>query len=147
MLALAVALALVAEPASAAVRQAGARLVTCHPAMSAGQRSLTVEGQMSGASAGQRMEMRFDLYRRWDRGADEVRVAGPGLGTVHRAHDGVRAYRFRQTVRNLPAPADYRMRVTLIWRSAQGDQVARLTRFSAPCHQPDVRFDEPLFAA
>ena len=118
--------------------------MTCHSALSPAQRSMTVEGQMSGASPGQRMEMRFDLYRRWDPGPGEERVAGPGLGTVHRAHDGVRAYRFRQTVRNLPAPADYRMRVTLTWRSAQGDQVARLTRFSALCHQPDLRFDAPL---
>ena len=121
--------------------------MACHSALSPGQRSLTVEGQMSGASPGQRMEMRFDLYRRWDPGAGEERVAGPGLGTVHRAHDGVRAYRFRQTVRNLPAPADYRMRVTLTWRSAQGEQVARLARISPLCHQPDLRFELRLLAA
>jgi hypothetical protein len=137
--------ALLVGPASASARQAGARLVSCHPALSPAQRSLTVEGQMSGASPGQRLEMRFDLYRRWRLGAGEVRVPGPGLGTVHRAHQGVRMYRFRQTVRNLSAPADYRMRVTLTWRSPQGAQVAQLTRFSALCHQPELRFDLPLF--
>jgi hypothetical protein len=37
------------------------------------------------------------------------------------------------------------MRVTLTWRSPQGAQVAQLTRFSALCHQPELRFDLPLF--
>ena len=119
-------------------------MVRCHPAVQPGQRWLTVEGQMSVAAPGERLQMRFDLYRRWHPGDTEVRVPGPGLGTENRAGEGTATYRFRKTVRNLPAPADYRMRVTLTWRSPQGRQLAQLTRFSTPCHQPELRPDLPL---
>lgn len=136
-----VAAALSALPAAASARSPDARLIACHPAVAPVDRSLTVEGEMLAGAPGERMQMRFQLLRRSGAGNRFVPVAAPGLGVFKRAHAGVGDYRFRKTIRNLPAPADYRVQVTFRWLSATGAEIARLARPSPVCHQVELRPD------
>lgn len=132
--------ACLAVPPVAAARTVHARLLSCHSALRPVQRSLTVEGEMFRAAAGERMQMRFDLLRRAPGGGFR-RLPAPGLGVFKRAQAGVADYRFRKTIRNLPAPAELRVQVTFRWLTPTGREVARLVRSSPVCRQPELRPD------
>jgi hypothetical protein len=136
-------LALAAPPTAAAIPppgEADARLVACHEAERPVDRRLEVEGTMRAFAAGQRLRMRFDLYRRLAPGRPFTRVPGPGLGVFYRATGAAGSYRFRKAIRNLPA-ADYRVVVTFQWLTADGTVVARATRAAPVCRQPELRPD------
>jgi hypothetical protein len=137
-------LALAAAAAAAPLRASSARalLHACHPALAQGDRYATFGGYMRSLRPGaDRMQMRFDLYRRPAGGLTWRRVSGPGLGTWNRADYGVAGYRFRQRVENLPAPHSYRALVSFRWRNSAGRVFARTWRNSPICFQPDLRPD------
>ena len=81
-----------------------------------------------------RMAMRFTLLEQT--AADgEKRLNVPGLRRWRRSKPGVTMFGFRQNVRNLPENASHRVRVSFRWYSADGEEVMRAKRRSAPCHQ------------
>jgi CARDB protein len=142
--ALAAALAAAVPAGAAPVPQSSAKgyLHVCQTSLSQGGRYAVFGGWMKSLSRGtDRMEMRFDLYRRAPGGLIWRRVAGPGLGVWNRADAGVAAYRFRQRVENLPAPYSYRALVSYRWKDAAGRVFARTARLTPTCFQPDLRPD------
>jgi hypothetical protein len=139
--------ALVAPPAVAVVegaRAPGARatLVACHFAVAQPARYAVFGGSMASLRDGNdRLQMRFDVYRRLPGSAAFQRIQAPGLGSWNRANAGVTKYRFRQKVENLPAPAFYRAVVSFRWLNAAGKVFARTKRTTVSCVQPDPRPD------
>jgi hypothetical protein len=134
--------AVTAAPASAVrrplIRDAGARVVACHQALFPSQRYLLVEGTMGQLAPGLRLQMRFDLYRRYSPTGRLLRVSGPGLGVLLRAGAGVTRYRYDKRVLNLYA-AQYRMIVTFRWTSASGRLLAQTVRWAPLCSVYDLR--------
>ncbi len=130
-------------PATAAVHpgpgDAQARLLSCHHALRPGARYMTVDATMHALAPGERMEMRFDLYRRPAGHPGFVRVPGPGLGVFNHAAAGVTAYHFVKRIQNLPGTADYRVAVTLQWLAHDGSSQARVVRSTPICHQVEPR--------
>jgi hypothetical protein len=137
-----VGLAALPAAAGAAVPRDAARvrLVACHTGSTPAARYLTADAVMRSLSAGDRMQLRFDLQRR-DGTSRFVRVAGPGLGTWNTANRGVARFRFRKTIANLPVGWGYRVVVHYRWLDSGGDVLARAVRYTAACWQPDPRPD------
>jgi hypothetical protein len=129
-----------AAPA-AAQKGAGKATVTtpvCHSDVAPLDRRITWVGDMFSLRAGNRMEMRFDVYTRTP--ADPVwrLVQAPDLGIWNRAKPGRSEYKFRQKAVNLTAPASYKARVTFRWLGPKGQKtVKRLD--SKVCEQRDPR--------
>src|SRR5256885_11667179 len=130
-------LALSAAAQSASPPRASAQLDRCHPSLDAAQRYASFSGTMRSLRAGQdRMEMRFDLFRRARGSLVFKRVPAPGLGVWNRANPGVGRFRFRQKVENLSAPAAYRAVVSFRWIGADGRVFARAQHVTLACSQP-----------
>src|SRR3954453_6665292 len=120
---------------------AKARLTSCKPALSLVNRSLTVDASMRAIRKGDRMKMRFDLFRKLPGAKRYRKLAGPGLGTWNSATAGVDRFRFRKPIQNLPAPAVYFVRVSYIWLDDTDVVHARTARTTSRCVQPDLRPD------
>ena len=135
-------IALPAAAQSATPPRASAQLDRCHPSLDAAQRYAAFSGAMRSLRGGQdRMDMRFDLFRRARGGVVFKRVAAPGLGVWNRANPGVGRFRFRQKVENLSPPAAYRAVVSFRWIGADGRVFARAQHVTLACAQPDLRPD------
>ncbi|HEV7363968.1 MAG TPA: CARDB domain-containing protein [Solirubrobacteraceae bacterium] len=133
-------LVLAAAAQSASPPRASAQLDRCHPSLDAAQRYAVFSGAMRSLRAGQdRMEMRFDLFRRARGSLVFKRVPAPGLGVWNRANPGVGRFKFRQKVENLSAPAAYRAVVSFRWAGADGRVFARALHVTLACSQPDLR--------
>src|SRR5712691_4808364 len=133
-------LALSAAAQSASPPRASAQLDRCHASLDAAQRYAVFSAAMRSLRAGQdRMEMRFDVFRRAQGSLVFKRVAAPGLGVWNRANPGVGRFRFRQKVENLSAPAAYRAVVSFRWIGADGRVFARAQHVTVACAQPDLR--------
>lgn len=130
-----------APAATAAVPTAKAGLARCHLAGLQPRRYAVFTGVMSALRSGNRMEMRFDLFRRAAGEDAFTRVSAPGLGVWNRADAGVPSYRFRQRVTNLAAGASYRARVSFRWSGPVGKRRVTLRKLTAACTQPDQRPD------
>lgn len=118
-----------AAPASAAV-PASVRLEGC----SVHAHEAVFRARMALVPGSTRMAMRFALLE--ETAADNAApVKAPGLNRWRWSKPGVRAFRFRQTFKNLLENATYRVRVSFRWYSADGTRVARAKRTSAPCRQ------------
>ena len=131
---------LLALPAAAqsATPRASVLATQCHTAPDATQRWAVFGATMRSLRGGQdRMDMRFDLFRRARGGLVFKHVAAPGLGVWNRANPGVGRFKFRQKVENLSAPAAYRAVVSFRWIDADGHVFARAQRLTPACAQPD----------
>jgi hypothetical protein len=146
MLLISTACALVAAAGASTAAGRPSRALTaverCHAALHAGERSAVFSGTMRSLRRGaDRMEMRFDLYRRVKGATTFVHVSALGLGVWNAAARGVRRFRFRQKVANLSAPAAYRALVSFRWTDAEGRQLSRTSQVTPVCWQPDLRPD------
>ena len=81
-----------------------------------------------------RMALRFTLLEETG-GKRAQRVKVPGLRRWHSSRPGVKAFGYRQGVRNLPENASHRVRVDYRWYAQDGTEVARASRRSARCRQ------------
>jgi len=118
---------------------ASVRLVACVPADAAEERSATFEARARAVGDSARVQVRFMLHVRADRGGGWRRVVAPALEEWLSSDPGVRRYSYARTVENLMAPAGYRAVVRVRWLDAGGVvlRTARVT--SATCWQPDLR--------
>jgi hypothetical protein len=133
-------LALPAAAQAATPPRASAQLDRCHASLDPAQRYAVFSGAMRSLLGGQdRMDMRFDLFRRPPGASAFKRVAAPGLGVWNRADPGVGRFRFKQKVENLGSPAAYRALVSFRWTNADGHVFARGQHLTAICRQPDLR--------
>jgi CARDB len=131
------ALLLLAFPAAA--RAESVRLVECVPALAAADRSATFEARVHPVSGSDRMQVRLTLQSRQGELPGWRRVATSE--EWHTSFPDVRRYTYSRTVRNLGAPASYRMLARFRWLDADGDVVKRSRATSRSCRQPDMRPD------
>src|SRR3954452_15334070 len=138
--ALIAALAAGAAPASAAVPgKTSVTVPVCHSDVAPLSRRITWVGQMTSLKAGNRMEMRFDVYVKTPTDPVWRLVVAPDLGIWNRSKAGTTDYKFRQKAVNLTAPASYKARVTFRWLGPnKGDKTVR-TKTSKVCEQTDPR--------
>jgi hypothetical protein len=142
--ALAVAVAMPATLTPSALGAPGdarARLASCHRHPAQLMRSLTVDSTMQSLREGDRLQMRFYLFRRWPTSLVYRRLRGPGLGSWTTASRGTDVYRVRKPIQNLPAPAFYYVVVSYRWLDDDGAVLARTARRTGVCFQPDLRPD------
>jgi hypothetical protein len=132
--------AVAAAPAAvAATPSASAGLARCRVAGLQPSRYAVFTGVMSSLRSGNRMAIRFDLYRRAAGEDVFTGVPAPGLGVWNRANAGVPSYRFRQRVENLAAGASYRARVSFRWTGPAGKRREVLRKVTKACTAPDPR--------
>jgi hypothetical protein len=120
---------------------ARARLTACKPSLDPATRSLTVDASMRSLQKGDRMQLRFELFRKANGNRRFRKLAGPGLGTWNPATTGVDRYRFRKPIQNLPAASTYYVKVTYRWLDQHDVAYAKTVRQTGVCFQPDLRPD------
>jgi CARDB len=120
---------------------ARARLTVCKPSLDQASRSLTVDASMRSLQNGDRMQLRFELFRKAKGNTRYRKLAGPGLGTWNPATPGVDRFRFRKPIQNLPAASTYYVKVTYRWLDEHDVAYARTVRLTGVCFQPDLRPD------
>jgi CARDB protein len=130
-----------AAPSALAASVPKVRLAACKTALAQADRYAVFTGRMSSLRRGNRMSMRFDLFRQAGGQKSFIRVDAPGLGVWNRASDGVPSYTFRQRVQNLSAPASYQARVTFRWKGPTGRPTVVVSKLTDVCAQPDLRPD------
>lgn len=119
----------------------------CHRAAQPDGRSISVRAVMRPVAGTQKMEMRFELLSRSSPGAAFAEVAGSGLESWISPPDPTLGQRpgdvwiVPDLVRNLPAPAAYRYRVSFRWTGTGGKILATAARTTRDCHQPLFRPD------
>jgi hypothetical protein len=117
--------------------------LVCHHALNPSNRSVSATAVMRPVPGTAKLAVKFRLVRR-TAGSAPSDVTGPGLGTWLTKQFGKRpgdVWRVIHTVSDLSAPAGYRFAVSFRWISSSGQILARATRFSRICHQPELRPD------
>lgn len=135
----AAAVALVGAAPAGAAPAASAEVEQCVPSLVALERSVTLRGEMEAVPRTGRMAMRFDLFVREPADVGYVRIDGPGLGEWIRSATNVGRFIWTKQLTNLDVPADYRGRIAFRWYDRSGSVIARATRRTGVCRQPDQR--------
>jgi hypothetical protein len=115
--------------------------LTCHHALDPRNRSVSSTALIRPVAGTAKEAVNFHLIRR-TRGGTPESVSGPGLGgwlTKSFAGQPVDLWRVIHTVADLSAPASYRFSVSFRWIGSSGQILARATRASRSCHQPELR--------
>jgi hypothetical protein len=129
------ALALLLVPASAvAAGPASVSLTSCAPK----DREAAFEARMDQVSGAVRMRLRYTLEARKP-GRVWRRVVAPELAGWRTADPQTTRFISERRVTALTGPSYYRAKVRFRWIDADGDTVARATRRSRACWQPDHR--------
>lgn len=131
--ALIAALALVVLPAPAAAAS-GVTLTECAPR----ERSASFEARMELVEGSERMRLRWGLEARRP-GRAWRRLAAPQLAGWRSADLGTTRFISERNVNSLTGPSYYRAVVRFRWLDEEGRTVARATRRSRACWQPDHR--------
>jgi hypothetical protein len=119
----------------------------CHRAPALADRSVSVRAIMRPVTGTQRMEMRIELLSRSVLAGVFADLPGTGLNSWISPPDPTLGQRpadvwiVPDLVRNLPAPAVYRYRVSFRWTGAHGHVLATKVRTSADCRQTVFRPD------
>lgn len=125
-----------APPAPAAV-PLRVTLSSCASGPAAEDRRAAFTASMPARSGATSLRMRFVLQRasgkRWRT------VSAPSFGRWERSRHGASGFRYRKRVDGLWGPGRFRVAVRFAWRDGAGRTVARATRRSKPCVQPDRR--------
>jgi hypothetical protein len=130
-----------AAPAAAAGVPASVKVTECTPALDPEARTATFEARIRALPGADRLAVRFTLQTRGKGELRWRRVSAPGLDSWLVSDHGVGRYAYAKTVRNLTAPASYRVVVRFRWLDAGGDVLRTARQTSAPCRQPDLRPD------
>jgi CARDB len=129
------ALALLLVPASAAAAgPASVSLTACAPK----ERAAEFEARMDQISGAVRMKLRYSLEARKP-GRAWRRVVAPELAGWRTAAPETTRFISERRVTELTGPSHYRALVRFRWIDEQGETVARATRRSRTCWQPDHR--------
>lgn len=102
----------------------------------------TFRGSMTRMRRAPALQMRFTLQARVPGGGGFKRVVAPPGSTFDTwlsSSSGKRGYVFDKVVENLEDGASYRAVVRFRWRGRDGDVVARTTKATRACKQPDPR--------
>ncbi len=121
-------------PAAASGVTAIAKVVRCSTVLD----EAVFQGRMRKLPGTARMAMRFTLLQRTGLGPGFARVEAPGLGKWRRSRPGVRAFGYKQAVRNLAEGSLYRVQVDFRWYLADHKLQGKTRRKSATCPELDV---------
>jgi hypothetical protein len=116
-----------------------ARLTACATGPEAADRRAAFTASMPRRADADLLELRFTLQRRVPR--RWLRVAAPAFDRTERARPRAPGFVFTKQVDGLYTPGRFRAVVRFTWRDGQGRAVARATRATASCAQPDRRPD------
>lgn len=134
LIALALAIPLAAPAAAQAAPTSSVHLTKCRTGAEPEQRHATYRARMHSVSGSVRMGLRFELLaRRPGHAAEQIR--DKKLNALHRSHEGVVNYSYKQTIRQLNPGGSYRTRVKFRWYDANGHVIKRATRYSKACKQ------------
>lgn len=128
----------------------GAPTTSPAPALSAGveqcvtagtqaARSVTFTGQMETVAGAHRMAIEIVVQEHTPEEAGFRTLTTAGLGSWQRSEAGVKIYKVRQAVTDLPAPASFRAIVRYRWLNEKGQVVRRDERRTPSCRQPGER--------
>ena len=134
-----------AAPAAASAAPAAAlasvKVTECTPALEPEARTATFEARVRAVPRTDRLAVRFTLQTRGPGELSWRKVTAPGLDTWISSDEGVGRYGYLKTVRNLSAPASYRMVVRFRWLDEDGDVIRGAKHKSPSCRQADLRPD------
>jgi hypothetical protein len=120
---------------------ASVKVAECTPALEPEARSATFDARVRAVARTDRLAVRFTLQTRGQGELGWRKVVAPGLGDWLTSDHGVGRYGYLKTVRNLSAPASYRMTVRFRWLDAAGNVIRTAKQRSASCRQTDLRPD------
>ena len=118
--------------------------VVCQRAVDPPARAVSVIASMRPGPGTVRMAVDFHLLERAPGTRTYQRLAGAGLNTWIEKDFGSQpgdVWRVVHPVADLPAPAVYRFDVAFRWSGPGGRVLARTTRVSRKCRQPELRPD------
>jgi hypothetical protein len=111
----------------------------CVTATVQANRSVTFTGQMETVAGAHRMAIQIQVQEHTPEVEGFHTLATAGLGSWQRSEAGVKIYKVRQAVTNLPAPAAFRAIVRYRWVNERGQVIRRDQRRTPVCRQPPER--------
>jgi hypothetical protein len=107
-------------------------------AMQAG-RSVTFTGQMETVAGAHRMAIEIEVQEHSSEEEGFHTLSTAGLGAWQRSEVGVKIYKVRQAVTDLPAPAVFRAIVHYRWLNEKGQVIRHDEQRTPICKQPRER--------
>jgi hypothetical protein len=102
-------------------------------------RSVTFTGQMETVAGAHKMAIEIEVQERTPEEEGFHTLTTAGLGSWQRSEAGVKIYKVRQAVTDLPAPAVFRAIVRYRWLNEKGQVIRRDERHTPICKQPGER--------
>ena len=102
-------------------------------------RSVTFTGQMETVAGARRMAIEIVVQEHTIEEEGFHTLTTAGLGSWQRSEAGVKIYKVRQAVTDLPAPAVFRAIVRYRWMNEKGDVIRHDERRTPLCKQPVER--------
>jgi len=132
----------VALAATGAAPRAGLSHLVCQRALDPPARAVSVTASMRPVQGTSKMAVNFHLLERPAGTRSYQRLSGAGLNTWISKDFGRRpgdVWRVIHPVADLAAPAAYRFVVDFRWSGSDGKVLARASRVSHVCRQPELR--------
>jgi hypothetical protein len=107
----------------------------CVTAATQAGRSVTFTGQMETVAGAHRMAIQVEVQEHAPEEEGFHALTTAGLGSWQRSEAGVKIYKVRQAVTDLPAPAAYRAIVRYRWLNERGQVIRRDQRRTPICRQ------------
>jgi hypothetical protein len=111
----------------------------CVTAPTQAGRSVTFTGQMETVAGAHRMAIEIVVQEHTLEEEGFHRLTTAGLGSWQRSEAGVKIYKVRQAVTDLPAPAVFRAIVRYRWMNEKGEIIRHDERRTPLCKQPGER--------
>lgn len=111
----------------------------CVTAPTQADRSVTFTGQMETVAGAHRMAIEIVVQEHTLEEEGFHTLTTAGLGSWQRSEAGVKIYKVRQAVTDLPAPAVFRAIVRYRWLNEKGEVIRRDERHTPICKQPGER--------
>lgn len=111
----------------------------CVTAPSQADRSVTFTGQMETVAGAHRMAIEIVVQEHTIEAEGFHTLTTAGLGSWQRSEAGVKIYKVRQAVTDLPAPAVFRAIVRYRWMDEKGEVIRHDERRTPLCKQPGER--------
>ncbi len=111
----------------------------CVSAPTQADRSVTFTGQMETVTGAHKMAIEIVVQERTPEEEGFHTLTTAGLGSWQRSEAGVKIYKVRQAVTDLPAPAVFRAIVRYRWMNEKGQVIRHDERRTPICKQPGER--------
>ncbi len=111
----------------------------CVTAPTQAGRSVTFTGQMETVTGARRMAIEIVVQEHTLEEEGFHTLTTAGLGSWQRSEAGVKIYKVRQAVTDLPAPAVFRAIVRYRWMNEKGQVIRHDERRTPICKQPGER--------